>query len=181
MVSLRKYLDLKSEPALHHAESGNSSTANSAQARLLSTLCSAILDQIEAHIIPSETGADLRDAFARGRARVEENISPENIRLLQQALEAALASHVSHGKALAQRIAAETQQMVGVLNDALVALSGGSERSVARLQHIQESLNHTSRIRDPEGLRASLAEALVLIPRGVFPRKGTCGQGSRVV
>jgi hypothetical protein len=169
MVSLRKYLDLKSEPALNHAERGNSSTATSAQTRLLSALCSEILDQIEKHILPdktgspNETGADLRRDFAQGRAGVEENISPENIRVLQQAVEAAFASHISGEKVLAQRIAAETQQMVGVLNDALVALSGGSERSVSRLQHIQESLQHTSRIRDPEGLRASLAEAMVLI------------------
>ena len=175
MVSLRKYLDLKSAPALVAVERENSSANISVQAGLFSTLCSEILDQIETHILPGEKGppnergcspgetSDLRRDFAEGRAHVEQNISLENIRLLQKTVEAAFAGHASGEKALAQRIAAETQQMVGVLNDALVALSGGSERSVARLQHIQESLQHTSRIRDPEGLRASLAEAMVLI------------------
>ena len=62
-----------------------------------------------------------------------------------------------------RRTAVETQQVIVVLNDALLALTGGSQRSVSRLERIQESLARTARIRDAEGLRTSLASAMTLI------------------
>ena len=131
--------------------------------KVLAGLCSRILSQIADYVFAGEATEELRVDFEQARARIEENISTENAQIAEQAVGAALSSRTAREKDASQRIAMETQQMVGVLNDALMALSGGSQRSVSRLQRIQESLQRTSRIRDAEGLRASLADAMTLI------------------
>ena len=59
--------------------------------------------------------------------------------------------------------------IVAVVNQALLVIGGGSKRSVSRLQHIQETLQRTSRIRDSEGLLARLIRLGAGVP-GLTPR-----------
>jgi len=155
MVSIRKYLDM-------HGPSTPmpSKTPGSA---VLAGLCSRILDHITAYVLTGEAGSDPKAGFEQVKARLGAQTSGEEAARVEDSVRAVLAGHAAHQRENAQRIAVETQHIVGVLNNALMVMSGGSQRSVSRLQHIQESLQRTSLIRDAQGLRASLADAMTLI------------------
>lgn len=158
MVSIRKYLDL-----LAHEDSVSPGDSVSPAASILSGLCAGILRQIGVSVLARVPGSDLRTSLDQVSAGINATISAEAARRVEEDVRGVLASYVANQREAEQRIASETQHIVGVLNDALMVLSGGSQRSVSRLKKIQDSLHHTSRIRDPEGLRASLADAISLI------------------
>jgi GGDEF domain-containing protein len=55
------------------------------------------------------------------------------------------------------------QQMMGVLGHALTVISGDSDRTVGRLQRIQETIQRTATLQDITLLRASLRDIVQLI------------------
>jgi hypothetical protein len=169
MVSLRKYLDMHT-PAMPVPviSMGANSQDRNTQERLLADLCSRLVDQVAAYVCPSGGPDELRahlDAAKgiAGKVARAAKLSEEDASGVEEAVRLALASRAAQDREAARRTSVETQQVIGVLNDALLALTGGSQRSVSRLERIQESLARTARIRDAEGLRASLAAALTLI------------------
>lgn len=143
------------------------------QEKLLADLCSRLVDQVAAYACPSggqfhsdweELRAGLQAAKRiAGKVARAAKLSEEDATGVEEAVRLALAARVAQDREADRRTAVETQQVIVVLNDALLALTGGSQRSVSRLERIQESLARTARIRDAEGLRTSLASAMTLI------------------
>ena len=169
MVSIRKYLNLPGpNPPIQAAAIQAEPMSGDSQETLLADLCSHLVDQVAVYACPAMGGEEVRAELDAGKAALGKiacaaRLSDDEAAGVQEAVRAALAARAAQDRETASRTAMETQQVIGVLNDALVALTGGSQRSVSRLEKIQESLERTARIRDADGLRASLAAAMSLI------------------
>jgi hypothetical protein len=155
MISIRKYLDLKG--------ASKSEPVEPRESHVLADLCSRILDQVGSYVSAGEATPELQARLENAKTAIGDAMGPKDALCVEDAVRIALSGRAAHERETAQRVAVETQQVVGVLNDALMALSGGSQRSLSRLHRIQESLQRTSLIRDTDGLRASLADAVKLI------------------
>jgi len=162
MVSIRKYLEMNCDGRDILAGPRQFGAAG-ADCAVLAGLCAAILDQIAAYVLQGEPASELRARIESAKARIQGEVTAEEAVRVEEVVRGALSACAARDRESAQRTAVETQHVVGVLNMALMALTGGSKRSVSRLQRIQTSLQRTSLIRDAEGLRASLADAMKLI------------------
>jgi len=124
-------------------------------------LYSRVLDQIGTYLLTGE--------FQHFQPRLEELKQQllasefEEAGSFEEGTRAILAGYSRQSRESFQNAATEMQQIVGVLGQALTALSGGSERSLSTLQKIHESLHKTSMIQDVTSLRSSLSEAIQLI------------------
>jgi hypothetical protein len=161
MVSIRKYLDMagarttQAPAAVIEAEPSSCSSD-----AMLRDLCDQILGHVLAHVRLTES-SDAKVNLEQARAALMgDTVDRETAESIAAAAWGALERRRCEDKDLADRIASETSQIVGVLNEALLTLTGGSERMAARFKRIQESLERTSRVRDVDGLRASLADAI---------------------
>jgi hypothetical protein len=162
MVSIRKYLEMRGDGRDGPADPRRAASAG-AECVVLAGLCAALLDQIGSYVLQGEPAAELRARLERAKAPIQGEITAEEAVRVEEVVRGVLSACAARDRESAQRTAVETQHVVGVLNMALMALAGGSKRSVSRLQRIQTSLQRTSLIRDTEGLRASLADAMKLI------------------
>jgi len=158
MVSIRKYLEMRNTDAARPPSHGPTVPVS---------LCTGILNHIGAYILTGETGVELNARLEQVLADLTSDVAGDgNVRAAEQIdnlVRSALATHSTRQREAAQRLAIETQHVVGVLNHALMALVGGSARSVSRLKRIQDSLQRTAQIRDVDALRDSLGEAMKLI------------------
>lgn len=127
---------------------------------VLFTLCLNLLAEIGSDLAGSEQGAGLADRLAGVAARLDTDLDETRAAEVTEAVRDALMQSRAKAQENAQKTAAEVQHLVGVLNQALRLMAGGGERSVGRLQTIQGALERTSKIRDVDGLRASLGEAV---------------------
>ncbi len=130
---------------------------------ILAGLCAAILDQIGAYVVTGELGSEFRARIEEAKLKLGPSLEESEASHVAETVRSILAAGSARQRESAQRTAIETQHIVGVLNHALMVLAGGSERSLSRLQRIQSSLQRTSLVRDNDGLRASLADAMKLI------------------
>jgi hypothetical protein len=170
MVSIRKYLEMRGD-SKDSAEQSRAVSRDTrkpelpggAECQVLAGLCAAILDQIVAYVLQGEAAAELRARLETAKSPLLGEIRPNEAVRVEEIVRGVLSACAARDREGAQRTAVETQRVVGVLNMALMVLAGGSKRSLSRLQHIQASLQRTSQIRDAEGLRASLADAMKLI------------------
>jgi len=161
MVSIRKYLDM---PPLRRAEPEDDDVGELPDRALLRELADRLLAHVAGYVLADGGGETRLAELERARACLRGmQFNKEEVAGIENAVHGALADKASHDKALAERIARETHQVIGVLNDALKALAGGSQRASARFGRIQESLQRTSRMRDIAGLRSSLAQVIELI------------------
>lgn len=62
-----------------------------------------------------------------------------------------------------RRQAAEVQKMVAMLNETVVVLSSGSQRSIARLRTVEKELERASHIEDLVAIKAHMAECLAWV------------------
>jgi len=156
MVSIRKYLEMRN-PASTPGPSGPLTRT------VPVSLCTGILNHIGAYILPGETAVELNARLENILSELAGDVNETAAERIDHLVRSALAAHAARQRETAQRLAIETQHVVGVLNHALMALVGGSERSVSRLKRIQDSLQRTAQIRDVDALRNSLGEAMKLI------------------
>jgi hypothetical protein len=155
MVSIRKYLDLKRPETLECPPTEEASAALK--------LSVGLLREIGEHALTDDIPAGDRAEFIDAQQSLCNGPGLSDVPRIENAARLVLSGNVAATKDSARKKAAETHRIVSVLNAALVALTGGSKRSEARLQRIQESLERSALIRDEEGLRRSLAEATRLI------------------
>lgn len=155
MVSIRKYLDMRNTDAARPSSQHGPTVPVS--------LCTGILNHIGAYILTGENGVELNARLEQVLSEVTGDLNDGAAERIDHLVRSALAAHATRQREATQRLAIETQHVVGVLNHALMALVGGSERSVSRLKRIQDSLQRTAQIRDVDALRDSLGEAMKLI------------------
>jgi hypothetical protein len=76
---------------------------------------------------------------------------------------AILADYKKSFQQQATTAAVEMQHIVGMLNQALMVLAGGSERSLSRLKNIQTSLEKASYLQDILALKSSLSDTMQFV------------------
>ena len=164
MVSLRKYLEMAIPRTMPGAIVVSDEPPPSAATDLLfRELCRRIIcSLIEFTRVDGVTPqkADLETDHA---AVNSDSIDAATVDRIARDVENALESRKVRHRECAERIANETSEVVEVLNEALMRLAAGNQRVASRFERIQDSLDRTSRVRDMDGLRDSLAEAMKLI------------------
>jgi hypothetical protein len=167
MVSIRKYLDMRAPRTDDSAAPRHRSSDLVLGTTVLSGLCSKILNHIGTYVFGGDSNAELRAALVEARAPLDAGNDAEfdsaTAANIANTVRAMLVAHAARDREASQRASVDAQHVVGVLNYALMAISGGSLRSLSRLERVQESLQQTVRRRDVEGLRASLTDAMKLI------------------
>jgi hypothetical protein len=128
----------------------------------VASLCACVLEYVGIYVFSGE--------FSRFRPQLEETkhvlaaeIGETEAARVAESVRAMLSEYSQTAQETLQKSAIEMQQMVGVLGNALAVLSGGSERSVSRLQRIQDTLRRTSTIQDVSALKASLRDVVQFI------------------
>lgn len=153
MISIRRYL---------REYGAATATGHPDNAPVLLRLCGSILDYVGVYVFAGEH-SPLREKLQATGSALGEGVSSETAAEIDESVREILSGYSRSVQENQQNAAIEMQQMVGVLGHALTVLSSGSERSVLRLQRIQETLVRTSAIQDISALRASLRDAVQLI------------------
>ncbi len=155
MISIRRYLDRAGRPR----ESDQAVVEGSG----LFNLCSALLDDLDLHVLSRSRFESLNARFAEMRNAVTPDVSEEEALNIALRSSAILADYEKTLQQQATSTAVEMQHIVGMLNQALMALAGGSERSVSRLKNIQASLEKTSYLQDIVALKSSLSDTVQFV------------------
>jgi hypothetical protein len=151
MISIRKYLD--------HVGGGGAPAEPGSTEALLS-LCTGLLEGIHEHVLTGEQSEGLRSQLLQLRDALGPTVPVEEAAQAEESTRQILASHQARVHQAATDSAVEIQHILGMLNQALQVLAGGSERSVSRLQKIEKTLQRASMIEDIVALKASLAETV---------------------
>jgi hypothetical protein len=127
---------------------------------VLLSLCSGLCDSINERVLTGERCEELRAQFADVRSLLRPDLSSDQATEIQSSTSQILASYQVAVQQAATNTAVEMQHILAMLNQGLMVLAGGSERSISRLQQIQQSLERTSMLRDIIALKSSLVEAV---------------------
>jgi hypothetical protein len=154
MISIRKYLDRTDKP---HDSNQDSETSG------LYSLYSALLDDLDQRILTKSRFHSLNARFAEIRAEVSPDLGEAEAAGLASRSSAVLADYEKALQQQATSAAIEMQHIVGMLNQALMVLAGGSERSLSRLKNIQTSLEKASYLQDIVALKSSLSDTMQFV------------------
>ncbi len=123
-------------------------------------LCSALMDELGQRVLPRSRYEALSERFAEVRTEVLPELTEEDASRIAVKSSSILADYERLNQQQATSTAVEMQHIVGMLNQALMVLAGGSERSVSRLQSIQSALESASHLQDIVALKSSLSETI---------------------
>jgi GGDEF domain-containing protein len=168
MISIRKYMleRRNGSDRRDQAESADSveeSEISQGPSGNIFPVYQRLLGHIGAYLLLNGESMQLQSQLAELQRTVHPDATPDEARQFDETARAILACQGRLIREASQNAAIEMQQVVGVLGQALAALGEGTERSVSRLQRIQETLHRTTAIQDVSRLRASLAEAVDFI------------------
>jgi hypothetical protein len=155
LISIRKYLDYRDPKLIGLIDPAGSLG--------LLDLCSAIFDHLNEFVLSGDSFDDLRTKIVVLQETLSPGLHPEQAQQIGDSVRGILAGHSSRLRETVQCANVEMQHIVEVLSQALIAMAGGSARSVSRLQKLQKTLHRTSMIQDDAALRASLADTVNMI------------------
>ncbi len=170
MISIRKYLYGES------AKTGTAAAGTAGAADALQALALGLLDCILEQALSGEFRdsthsqlTQLKGAIRPGCTAEEASQALETVgRLLAQQRAAAQSKSVSQ--------AVEMQHIFAMLNQALIVLAEGKDRSVARLNRVQESLQQACMIEDIVALKYSLADTMRFITTESLHTQQSCDE-----
>jgi hypothetical protein len=157
MISIRKYMNgdsaKKDQPAVVDPESSEA----------LYGLAAGVLEGIVQHVLSDEQCAPLRSQLLEIRNTLRPDWTNEEVSQALTAVNRILAKQraASQQHAVSQGI--EMQHIFAMLNQALIVLAEGKDRSIARLNRIQESMQRACVIEDMVALKLSLFDTLRFI------------------
>lgn len=161
MISIKKYLlagggsrqpGVADEPRL-----------DPACAEVLFNLLTGLFERINEQVLAGDRCEDLRAQLATVKSLLKLDLAPEEASEIEDATTRILGSYQATAQQTATNTAVEMQHILGMLNQALMVLAGGSERSISRLQQIQDSLKRTSMLQDIIALKSSLADTVKFV------------------
>lgn len=155
MISIRKYL----YGAFENAEAAPHSDATEG----MHVFSSAVLNAIQQFVLTGDNSEPLRSRLAALRNSLSTGWQPEESIEAGAAVSAILAEYRESIQRTAVSQTIEMQHIFAMLNQALIILAEGRDRSVSKLNQIQESLQRTSMIQDIVDLKWSLAETVRFI------------------
>jgi hypothetical protein len=156
MISIRKYLNSPGQAA---------AAAVSQAAEALFEFSAHLLDSIGRHVLTGEGSEPLRARLAEVHSALRPDYQPTEAAQAQEAVSRILAEHHACAQQTSMTQALEMQHIFATLNQALIVLAEGRDRSVSRLNQIQESLRRTSMIEDIMALKSSLVETVKYVQK----------------
>jgi hypothetical protein len=155
MISIRKYLNMS-------ARGGPEPADPDPDDPLQSFLC-GVLDGINRYVLTGEANRPQRLEIKHIRKAVRPGWTPEEALEAQTSACRILSEHQASVQRSATNLTVEMQHIFAMLNQALIVLAEGRDRTVARLNKIQASLSRTSMIQDIVALKSSLADTVRFI------------------
>jgi hypothetical protein len=131
----------------------------------LCALLMGVLDGIGRHVLAGDGSGPLRQQFDEVKDCILRAESPEQLSQAEAAICRILASHRAETVRLATAQALEVQNIFAMLNQALIAMAEGRDRSVSRLSEIQNTLQRANMMRDILALKAALADTVRFVER----------------
>jgi hypothetical protein len=172
MISIRKYLNSPGQPA---------AAAVSQAAEALFGLSVHVLDSIGRHTLNGSGSEALRAQLAELHAGLRPDYQPEEAVRAGEVVSRILAEYHAGAQQRSMTQALEMQHIFATLNQALIVLAEGRDRSVSRLNQIQESLRRTSMIEDIVALKSSLFETVKYVQKeSAFAREAAAEELSRL-
>ncbi len=123
-------------------------------------LAEDLLQAIEKHVLAEGRWAGLRREVEQVRESLRGALAPARLAEIAGRAEAVLENYHAAAKRHAAAQASELHKILAMLNETLVVLSTGSERSVSRLRQIEKKLDRVNQIDDIVALKSNLAECL---------------------
>jgi len=152
VISIKKYLTAQDARRLGMAVFDHCEALN--------RLYQGLLGNIAEHVLGQPQYEPLREPFGGLRELVSGTLSPAIAERAHEVTEEIFREYSQIKAQTAATNAAELQNVVRMLSQALMVLAGGSQRSLSRLKSIEASLESTSRIQDIIALKASVADTL---------------------
>jgi GGDEF domain-containing protein len=164
MISIRRYMQDRKSPVCASGDSGTEPKPSMGFFHLYSRL----LEHLSRCLVTNGGSSQFQPQLAELQAALHPDPSEDEAKRFDESARAIVAGHDRVTRESLMNMAIQMQHVVGVLGQALEALSGGTDRSVSRLQKIQETLHRTSCIQDVSTLRASLSDAVQFIRNESF-------------
>jgi hypothetical protein len=161
MISIRKYLygsaqKRGSNAPVCEAESVGYEAGNEA----FFGFSAGVLDSIESYVLNGAQDESARSQMGELKEGLRPDWTPDDASQALHALCRILANKSEAAQQKGVKQAVEMQHIFAMLNQALIVLAEGKDRSVARLNRIQESLQRASVIDDMVALKSSLSETV---------------------
>src|ERR1039458_5050382 len=154
MISIRKYLYSDS------AKTSQAVAVDSESTQALYGFASDVLECINQHVLSGEQCAPLRSQLIQLRDGLRLDWTTEEAAEAAEAVGRTLAQQKAATQQSAVSQAIEMQHIFAMLNQALIVLAGGNDRSIARLNRIQESVQQACQIEDMVALKFSLSDTV---------------------
>src|ERR1022692_3905585 len=154
MISIRKYLYSDS------AKTSQAVAVDSESTQALYGFASDVLKCIDQHVLSGEQCAPLRSQLIQLRDGLRLDWTTEEASQAAEAVGRTLAQQKAATQQSAVSQAIEMQHIFAMLNQALIVLAGGNDRSIARLNRIQESVQQACQIEDMVALKFSLSDTV---------------------
>jgi len=152
MISIRKYLDMD--------RAGGREAVDRESGEALHALLCGVLGAINQHVLTGDACGPQRLEVAQIKEAVRPGWSAEEALRAETALSQILVEHYETVQRSATALTIEMQHIFAMLNQALIVLGEGRDRSVARVTRILESLSRISMIEDMVALKSRLAETV---------------------
>lgn len=153
IISLRKYLDAVTPAPRVEAPKPALSAG-------VLELVDRVLWAVGEYAFHDDRYQEFRNEMQDHRLAVKKAGSIERIRKAAEGVENLLEAYRRSESWFQMTQAAEMQKILAMLNDTLVALSTGSDRSISRLRQIDTALNRAHGITDIVALKATVAETM---------------------
>ena len=133
-------------------------------AAILGLSC-GLLDSISRYVLIGDSFAPLSKELEQVKDSLLQGDSADRISEAESAVSRILAKYNGDTQQAALVQTMEVQHIFATLNQALIALSEGSGRSVSRLSQVQNALQHTSKMRDIVEMKAVLADTVEFVKK----------------
>ena len=157
MISLRKYLDAASRKRAEASE------PSACDCDSLSRFSSSLLDTIQTEVLVGEDCDSWRAQLVQLSDSLRADWSLEEQSAAAGTARRVLAEHRASTQQSNAQQATEIQQIFATLNQALIVMSEGKERTVSRLNTIQDSVRRASMINDIVALKSALTATVEFI------------------
>lgn len=157
MITLRKYLYAAAQKRAEKSEPGSIES--------LFRFSSTLLDAIHSEVLVGDGCDSFRSQLIDLRDSLRPDWRPDEESAAESTAKRVLSEYRTSVQQSAAHQAIEIQQIFATLNQALIVMSEGKDRTVSRLNTIQDSLRQASMIDDIVALKSALTATVEFIKR----------------
>jgi hypothetical protein len=131
----------------------------------ISRLWCGVVGSINRYVLTGDGNAPLRQSLDQVKDSLLQAGSAEEISKAEADVSGILAKYRGETQQAGMVQAIEVQHIFAMLNNALIVMAEGSERSVSRLSEIHNTLQRTANIRDMVAMKTALADAVKFVEK----------------